>query len=359
MPTLKDVPTTLPVDIRSELTSDYATLTAHLDAIQRRVQDHNQKCTSVPAGTPTAAACEQEQQVLDVLMRPYAADVENFNHMRDEAIKLEDQTWNEFSSGLQKIRTSTDATLAALVTEMQKAGGGGSISTTPTRLIHEGVFLGLLTNQQDADDLLAHETSPFAARSYKEMQRTGATMAISFGTGANFSTEIERGLADHLSLGQYTLSQERVAAIVRALSGTRFDRLIAHSNGATVAEALLRADIIKVKELDIAGGDRSLVNYESLKELIESGRVERVVVWLNPGDPVPLATGSETSRELELLRAAEHYMIDSLNNRPETKVQYRYMFGKQYKGQTMAFTSHYLREAYFPNMRLVIAQRRP
>ncbi len=359
VPTLKNVPDTLPIEIRSELANDYASLAFHLDAIQKQVQAHNQKCTPVQAGTLTATACEQEQRVLDALMGPYAANVESFNHLRDEAITLQDQTWNEFSSGLQKIRTSTDATLTALVTEMQKARMGASPTAAPTRMIHEGVFLGLLTNQQDADELLTHETSPFDARSYREMQRKGEAMALSFGTGANFSTEIERGLADHLSLGGYTLSQDRVAAVVHALNGTRFDRLIAHSNGATVAEALLRADVIRTRELDIAGGDRSLVNYESLHELIESGRVDHVVVWLNPGDPIPLATGTETSRELELLRAAEHYLIDRLNNHSDAKVEYRYLLGGKYKGQEIAIQSHYLREAYFPNMRVVVSQRQP
>jgi len=360
MPTLKDVPNTLPPDISQELSTDYALLAAHLDAIQRRVHDHDQKCASVPAGTPTAAACDQEQHVLDALVAPYAADVESFNHLRDEATKLQDQTWSEFSLGLQKIRSSTDATLAALVTEMQKAKGGGSTEVpASSRTIHEGVFLGLLTNQQDANDLLAHDTSPFAPRSYRQMQRSGEVLALSFGTGANFSTEIERGVADHLSLGRYTLSQDRVSAVVHALNGTRFDRLIAHSNGATIAEALLRADVIRVKELDIAGGDRSLVNYESLSELIESGRVERVVVWINPGDPIPLATGTETSRELELFQAAEHYLVDSLNVHPDAKVQYRYMLGTQYKGQSPAITAHYLREAYFPNIRVVVSHGQP
>jgi hypothetical protein len=357
MPALKDVPGTLPIEIRIELTRDYAALASHLDAIQKQIQLHDQKCTPVPAGSATATACEQEQRVLDALIQPYATNVKQFNHLLDEAATLQDQTWSEFSVGLQKIRTSTDATLNALVKQMQEARIDAGAAAAHARIVHEGVFLGLLTNQQDADDLLAHDTSPFAARSYREMQRKGEVMALSFGTGADFSKEIERGIADHLSLGRYTLSQDRVAAVVHALNGTRFDRLIAHSNGATIAEALLRADIIRAGELDIAGGDRSLVNYDSLKELIESGRVERVVVWLNPGDPIPIATGSETSRELEVLRAAEHYMVDKYNNRPDAKVQYRYMLGRQYKGQEIAFTSHYLREAYFPNMRVIISQR--
>jgi hypothetical protein len=283
--------------------------------------------------------------------------VEKFNHLRDEAITLRDQTWNQFSQGLQKVRTTTDATLNALVAEMQNARAAAG--ATPGRTVHEGVFLGLLTNQQDADDLVAHDTSPFTSRSYRQMQHAGEAMALSFGTGENFSTEIGRGLADHLSLGSYTLSQDRVAAMVHTLNGTRFDRLIAHSNGATVAEALLRADIIRAKELDIVGGDRSLVNYESLKELIESGRVDRVVVWVNPGDPIPLATGTETSQELELLRAAEHYLVDRLNDHPDAQVEYRYLLGGKYKGQELAIQSHFLREAYFPNMRVVVAERRP
>jgi hypothetical protein len=78
--------------------------------------------------------------------------------------------------------------------------------------------------------------------------------------------------------------------LIERIRGTHFDRLVAHSNGATVAEALIRRGIITVNELNVMGGDRSFVNFGGWNELITSGKVARVVVWVNPGDPVPFAT---------------------------------------------------------------------
>src|SRR5262245_7922887 len=50
VPTLKNVPDTLPVEIRTQLNGDYAALASHLDAIQKQLQTHNRKCTPIQAG---------------------------------------------------------------------------------------------------------------------------------------------------------------------------------------------------------------------------------------------------------------------------------------------------------------------
>ena len=46
----------------------------------------------------------------------------------------------------------------------------------------------------------------------------------------------------------------------------------------------------KKNELDILGGDRSLGNARALQGLLDSGKVKRIVVWVNVNDPVPWGT---------------------------------------------------------------------
>ena len=122
--------------------------------------------------------------------------------------------------------------------------------------------------------------SPFSGKPYKE----GEVFATAASTDAS---EYVRGLLDNASLGEFTLNTPHGKELVEKLSGKHFNRLIAHSNGATVAEALIRKGVISVDELNVVGGDRSIINQPGLQELIDSGKVKRVVVWNNPGDIIP------------------------------------------------------------------------
>jgi hypothetical protein len=76
------------------------------------------------------------------------------------------------------------------------------------------------------------------------------------------------------------------------MSGNHYNTLYAHSNGATVSEALIRNGIITVDELHIMGGDRSMMNFDAYNELVEKGLVKKIVVWYTPGDMIPKGSSS-------------------------------------------------------------------
>jgi hypothetical protein len=153
--------------------------------------------------------------------------------------------------------------------------------STSTRVINEGVLLGL-TNTQTAN-AVNDLSSPWSKKAY--------TQAQIFATSDDSSNaDFVRGFLDNRLLGEYTLSTPYGQQLIDRLRGTHFNRLVAHSNGATVAEALIRRGIITVNELNVMGGDRSFINFGGWNELITSGTVSRVVVWMNPGDLVPHGT---------------------------------------------------------------------
>jgi hypothetical protein len=204
--------------------------------------------------------------------------------------------------------------------------------TVPKR-IHDGVMLGLYDPQSEVDVTLK---SPFTGKLY-DKQAVFAT------TDSKGASEIIRGLLDNHYLGQYTINTSYGEDLIGRLTGTHFDRLLAHSNGATVAEALIRRDIITVDELDIAGGDRSLINKLGLQELIQSGKVKRIVVWVNPGDIVPpgsstlLPTPAGATGGVPLTTTALYFaeLLSAENKGGQSKVEYRWLNGNHFKGQRL------------------------
>jgi hypothetical protein len=217
-----------------------------------------------------------------------------------------------------------------------------------TRTIHEGVILGLTATPRVALELRNQDVSPFTNQRYSSEVEKGRALVVAFGSDGD-AAEALRGLMDHLTYGEYTLSSPEAQAIVKQLGGVHFDRLLAHSNGATIAEALIRKNIISVDEFDIAGGDRSLANVDALQQLIDSGLVHRIRVFVNPGDPVPRFTSTPFSIPL---REEARYWAGVLTGRREggdAKVEICVLGGAV--GQEASISSHDLRRAYFPNIR--------
>jgi hypothetical protein len=203
-------------------------------------------------------------------------------------------------------------------------------SSASRRVIHEGVILGMMSGPEDVA-LLQAETSPFVSGrstqcenrvcTYGELIRDGRAAAYAFGDH-DMLAETLRVILDNQSAARYTLSSERARAIVRELNGERFERLLAHSNGATIAEALIRTGVIKVDEFNVIGGDRSLAGFASMQEMIDSGRVRRVKIWLNPGDPVP--TISSTPLSWSIAREAQYWagVATGQNRGGDARVEY-------------------------------------
>lgn len=221
------------------------------------------------------------------------------------------------------------------------------------RIIHEGIILGLFNTQEI--NAVKHVRSPFTGKEYKDDEFFATSDEVT-------AWELLRGVVDNSYLGEYTLNTEWGKKLVTKLEGTHFDRLIAHSNGATVSEALIRKGIITVDELNIVGGDRSLINYFGYNELIASGKVKRVVVWLNPGDLIPYGSSAglfstPLGPRNQYMKTAEDYFILKLtgqNKGGDTKVEYRFLMGSQYAGQVPEvgdiFDAHGL-DTYIQNMK--------
>jgi hypothetical protein len=238
----------------------------------------------------------------------------------------------------------------------------GAAAQAPVR-IHDGLMLGLFDPDGDAAAKYSGEASPFSGRPYGEN-------SIFATTDAKDVSEAIRGLLDNHHLGGYTIASDYGKKLVARLQGAHFERLTAHSNGATIAEALIRRGTITVDELNVVGGDRSLINRVGFQELIQSGRVKRVVVWINPGDIIPPGSSSTLISPFGPtgslpLAAASSYVAQRLlgmNAGGDARVEYRILDGAEYTGQAMRldptfFDAHSLKDAYLVNMRRYFQRR--
>ncbi|MBK8953820.1 MAG: tetratricopeptide repeat protein [Chitinophagaceae bacterium] len=199
------------------------------------------------------------------------------------------------------------------------------------KTVEDGFMLGLFNEEsvylQDTSLL----KSPFSGKAYHEGEFFAGTDKVT-------AFELYRGLRDSWQIGNYTLSTEYGQNLVRRINGTHFKKLIAHSNGATITEALIRAEHIKVDELNIIGGDRSLMNNDGYDELIKKHGVKKIVVWINPSDLVP-----DGSSALKLIKSGISYnkeyekaFLDYVNNsliagkKQNPNVEYRILSGPEY-----------------------------
>ena len=295
---------------------------------------------------------------------------------------LREETWLEMQKRMMSERVAIDALTKRTQKELR------SLVPPPKgafQKVHEVVILGFGTDNNDANRMAEHGASPFSnGKSYASMidaanralaegkEGMGGAVVVSFGTekgekmGVIYGVkETGRVLGDHVFNGAISLNTPQARDALAKISGKECDRLVAHSNGATVAEALIREDRIRVNELDIVGGDMSLVKQGAYQELVDSGKVKRVVVWLHPYDPVP---GVTSIAPLEMLKSGDN-AVESLTRKivgvPATGVVYRYLppdaaprvttkpegFGAKVED---LFAYHFIESSYYPAIAKVL-----
>jgi hypothetical protein len=154
----------------------------------------------------------------------------------------------------------------------------GSAKRTSSRQYKSLLMLGFNTSPQDAQ-ALQHTVNPFSGDPYSRV--------VAFGSHA-IPSEISRVLVDHFRRSCGALSGLTASNLGDIRDGIVVTELVAHSNGASIAEALIRAGFITgVKRLRILGGDGSLMNLTSLQELQDRFHMH-IYVYAIRGDPIPM-----------------------------------------------------------------------
>lgn len=141
------------------------------------------------------------------------------------------------------------------------------------------LFLGMFQTPEVANKEKAKKLkNPFTDVPYDDIFAFGSPKTLE---------ELKRGPLDHL-LGDINLLSTSTFKELARLKGATIENMVAHSNGAKVAEVLIRTNYIKgVKTLRILGGDGALMNIESLQQLANEKGI-KIYIYATKADPIPL-----------------------------------------------------------------------
>lgn len=267
-----------------------------------------QRCLGKLQDSPEGKKCQSDLAILTKKLNELSPKINNFNTEIEEIVykdpaldklsvityytlKKDQKSWDEFQKNivdekiiLKQDKVKVQRELAKVNTKKQK---------TKT-LFNEGVVLSMYSEEDLNKSLKDSLISPFTGVTYKEMNANrqknmtdSGVVIVSFVMQKNENTSKEAGGKKETPVPSetFSLASPKTKTELSKLKDKRFNRLIAHSNGATLVESLVNDSLIEVKELNIIGGEKSLINGLALQQLLDNGSVKRIVVWVKLDDP--------------------------------------------------------------------------
>ncbi|MDO9184513.1 MAG: hypothetical protein Q7W13_00770 [Bacteroidia bacterium] len=205
-------------------------------------------------------------------------------------LKNDQKLWDEFQKNITIEKTKLKQDKVKIRQELTKINTKKQKTKTS---YNEGVVLSMYA-EQEAGTLGDSLKSPFTGVTYKEMianrqknMTDSGVVIVSFVMPKQQNDPLEAASRgdEHVPAEVFSLAGPNAKVELNKLKDKKFSRLIAHSNGATVVECLLNDSLIEVKELNIIGGEKSLLNGQALQKLLDNGTVKRVVLWIKLDDP--------------------------------------------------------------------------
>lgn len=205
-------------------------------------------------------------------------------------LKSDQKLWDEFQKNIVMEKTKLKQDKVKIRQELTKINTKKQKTKTS---FNEGVVLSMYA-EQEAGTLEDSLKSPFTGVTYKEMNANrqknmtdSGVVIVSFVMPKQQNDPLEAASRrdDHVPSEVFSLAGPNAKTELTKLKDKNFNRLIAHSNGATVVECLLNDSLIEVKELNIIGGEKSLLNGQALQQLLDNGTVKRIVIWIKLDDP--------------------------------------------------------------------------
>ena len=268
-------------------------------------------------------------------------------------LKQDQKLWDEFQNNMANERLKLKQDKIKIHQELTKIKI--KIKKTKTAF-NEGIVLSMYAEQELADTL----KSPYTGLVYKEILENrqknmtdSGVIIVSFIMPKHKNDPIEAAtrMDGHVPSEVFSLAGPNAKAELNKLKDKKFKRLIAHSNGAAVVECLLNDSLIEVKELTIIGGEKSLLNGQSLQKLLDNGTVKRIVVWVKLDDPAlwitPLTDANIAERTQNFIshKTRMDKMVIKTDN---SKVEYKWILGSEsialLSAKDPQFISTYFRE---------------
>lgn len=250
-------------------------------------------------------------------------------------LKNDQKLWDEFQKNIAFEKTKLKQDKVKIRQELTKI----NIKKQKTKTsFNEGVVLSMYA-EQEAGTLGDSLKSPFTGVTYKEMianrqknMTDSGVVIVSFVMPKLQKDPIDVASRrnEHVPSEIFSLAGPNAKTELNKLKDKNFNRLIAHSNGATVVECLLNDSLIEVKELNIIGGEKSLLNGQALQQLLDNGTVKRIVIWIKLDDPAIWITDLSDENITERTQNFISYKtsFDKTGSKIEhSKVEYKWILG--------------------------------
>ena len=254
-------------------------------------------------------------------------------------LRKDQKLWDEFQKNMSDAKVKLKQDKVRIQQELTKINTKKQKSKVA---YNEGVVLSMYTEQEANKALEDSLKSPFTGVTYKEIDANrkknmsdSGFVIVSFVMPKKennpmdiASSEATNSKNNTVLPNAFSLATPRTKAELNKLKDKKYNRLIAHSNGATVVECLLTDSIIEARELNIIGGEKSLLNGQALQHLIDNGIVKRVVVWIKLDDPDIWITSLSDANIAERTQNFISYKTKFEAKEPKidnSKVQYKWI----------------------------------
>lgn len=335
----------------------------------------DQKCKVVSTDSVKQKQCQSELALLTIKANEQTSKINTFNTEIESIVykdtlldklsiityftlKKDQKLWDEFQKNMSGAKIKLKQDKVRIQQELTKLNSKKQKIKTS---FNEGVVLSMYTELDVNKALEDSLKSPFTGVTYKEtntnLQTKNPTdsgvVIVSFvmPKKVNDPLEVASRREDHIPSEAFSLASARTKEELNKLKDKKFNRLIAHSNGATVVECLLNDSLIEVNELNIIGGEKSLLNGQALQHLLDNGTVKRIVVWIKLDDPAiwitPLNADNITERTKNFISYKSKF--DARDSKMKNaKVEYKWILNNGslaiLNAQDPQFISTYFRE---------------
>lgn len=278
VPRMADIPDGLPTLLHQRLTQTAESLRSRRSQLVKQAGDHNTKCNAVLENTPEWQNCSEEQTNLQAERRQYIDAVNRFNDEVAKAVSEQGSQADTTPKGLPPpsppARTYTPSGNALI---------GGTTWITGY-------------NVRNADPNLIAKEREMMAQQMKlagmqysdgvDFNRYNFVLGIAASTDA-FTDLSSRVIFDEFSKGQFSAAEQ---AAYDSLKGRQFGELACHSNGAMVCLAALKNKDIVADHVVLYGPQVTVESLKMWDDMVRSGQMKSVKVYINRSDPVPPAS---------------------------------------------------------------------
>jgi len=253
------VPPFIEVGAERSLEAERAGLEARLTALDARLAAHNARCAHVSSTDASeVAACRRSQSTLVPAIASYRAALAAYQ-----------------------------ARCAAAPRRQYRYVGSGFVGGTTWRTGYYSP-IGATAEQRARASEMLRQQSRLAGIPYDEavdLERYNFVIGVAASTSA-WTDLRTRVIFDQLHNGQFTPDAQ---TDYNTLKDRQFDELGCHSNGAMVCLAALTNQDVRADRVVLYGPQITPESLAMWNELLASGRIQALDIYMNEHDPVPAA----------------------------------------------------------------------